>query len=468
MEQDALNDLLQREERRKYKHFMRKEPVVRESDIQVDADNGMRFEMRDIGMVRNDKHPKLTKVFLDPTPHILLDSPRPLQGWYQPKSDPGHRPRPCFTEAVLTQPYGGRCEISCGFCYINSGTRGYRGQDVTTVPINYGAFVAKSLSKMKTSAAGYFSSFTEPFQRLEDIYHNTQQGAQAFVDEGLPIFFLSRRAYPSWAYDMLRKNAHSYAQKSINTPDSSDWRKLSPNAIGLQDTIEEVTALHKAGIYVSIQVNPIIAGVTTNDQIVELIHILAKAGADHLIFKFAEIAYPSRAALTDIMVQQFGERGKVFKSLMTCNIGHQATIDEQYRLTALERFSKECKRAHVTMATCYEYAFGRNSDHVIVDRVGESIGKKYLTADQCHGHAVPMYTRESTDDPFLPMEECPPSGCLHCADDSPDGKGACGSAFMGSAPALEFKDMKVSPRNDDRPAFTTAPPLVQITRRSLV
>ena len=163
MEHDALQEMLKQEEQEQepaYKHFMRMEPVRRvEAEVFTDEE-GRRYELREIGMLRNDKHPKPMRVYLDPAPHILTDDPAPLRGWYQPKHDPGHRPRPCFTEAVLTTPYGGSCPIRCSFCYVDSGTRGYRSQGITVVPRNYGAFVRKSLAKMKTATAGYFSSFT--------------------------------------------------------------------------------------------------------------------------------------------------------------------------------------------------------------------------------------------------------------------------------------------------------------------
>jgi hypothetical protein len=35
-------------------------------------------------------------------------------------------PRPCFTEALLTHPYGGTCPVRSTFCYVNNGGRGER------------------------------------------------------------------------------------------------------------------------------------------------------------------------------------------------------------------------------------------------------------------------------------------------------------------------------------------------------
>jgi hypothetical protein len=46
---------------------------------------------------------------------------------------------------------------------------------------------------------------TDPFLPLEDYYHNTE-AARAFVEVGLPIFFLSRLRYPDWAVELLTKS----------------------------------------------------------------------------------------------------------------------------------------------------------------------------------------------------------------------------------------------------------------------
>lgn len=458
MEQDALflaEGLMvpSEKEQTQYAKFLQFEGRRSEDgEIFIDEETGWRWRWESIAMLRNAKEENRQrhKVFLDPVPHVVKESAyQDLRGWYQAKTNPGHRPRPCMTEAVLTQPYTGSCQVMCNpFCYINAGVRGWRGTGITVVPKDYGAFVVSQLKKMKTSAAGYFSSFTEPFMPgLEEHYKNTRQGAEAFVAEGLPIFFLSRCPYPSWAIDLLRKNSYSYAQKSINTPDPTDWSKLSPRAQPLEEHIEEIRTLKKAGIYVSIQVNPIMPGVTSREEIVQLIHILADVGADHLIFKHVEISYPMRATMIKRIYTKFGHnRGGIFDSLFDAddsNIGGQATISEAYRKESLDLYLIECKKAGVTSAVCYEYEYERDEEGKIKNKTGISLGKKYLTADQCHGHKVPLFTRTALEAPFKEVEACPPSGCLSCSDDN-EGKAKCGSSLFGQAKALKLTDLRKS------------------------
>lgn len=464
MHNDAMKQLTDDEER--YKYFHRPEPRKVEGPVHVDEDTGMRYQTWDIGMVRNAVNRKEVKVFLDPIPHIIIDDAKPLQGWYKAKHEPaGVRPRPCMTDSILTEPYGGTCSVACPFCYINAGMRGYRAQGLTTVPKNYGDQVSKQLTRWRTSAAGYICSFIDPFLPLEKIYGNSKGCAEAFTKVGLPIYFLSRLEYPSWAYDILQKNKYSYAQMSINTSSEEQWKRLSPWAPPLEFHMNQIKELHRKKIYISVQCNPIIAGVTKNEEIHKLIWMLKENGADHVIFKFVETAYPYKNALIDQMVKRFGDRGTKFAELLTCNIGGQVTIDEEYRIDAIRGFRKQAKKAGITMALCYEYKYERDEEGKILNKTGVSMGRDFLTAEQCHGHRVPLFTRDSVEEKFREVEECPPSGCLHCADDAEDKKPACGSALFGAAGANRNTDYRTPIYGEDSTKLfrkTMRPDLIQI------
>lgn len=437
-----------------YQYFMRPDPDQRDfvgkAEEELDPLTGRiaRFRLARVGMVRNAPEDQMreVKVYLGfdgkpSLPHIRLENAKPLQGWYQSKhQEKAARPRPCFTDAVLTEPYGGYCTVGCAFCYVNSGFRGYRGSGLISVPIDYGKQVTKMLGRMKTSAAGYFSSFTDPFLPLEDIYHNTQTGAEAFDRAGLPVFFLSRLSYPGWAIDLLSKNKYSYAQKSINTPDPEDWKKLSPGAISLQDHLDEIRVLRSRGIYVSIQVNPIIAGVVTHEDVERLFEMLAEAGANHVIVKFVEAGYSWAGTMVERITKRFGDnRASAFSELFVDNIGGQRTVAEAYRLEGHRRYQKKATECGLTYSTCYEYKYERLPNGEIKNSMGVSIGRDFITSDQCHGQRVPMFSRLDTAVPFSEVEECPPTGCLHCSDDN-DGKPRCGSDLFGQAKALKMSD----------------------------
>lgn len=430
-----------------YKYFMRTDPDMRKmlGPIEIINDLVTGREMRrrsaKIAMMRGSADLHDVEVYLDPVPHVRLDKAQGLRGWYSGKGDGekrGQRERPCETDAMLTSPYGGTCEVQCGFCYINSGHRGYRGTGLTTVPMGYGKQVREQLAGMKIAQAGYFSSFHDPFNSLEDYYHNTRQGAEAFVGAGLPIFFLSRLSYPDWAIDLLRKNKFSYAQKSINTPDEEDWKKLSPRAITLARHFEEIRKLRDAGIYVSIQCNPIVAGIVTHDDVERLFEKLAEAGANHVIVKFVEANHPWAPSMVERITKKFGDnRSAAFRDLFVENsCGAQKTIVEEYRREGHTRYQRKATELGMTYALCYEYT----------KRTGtwRSMGPEFLTSDQCHGHRVPFFTKSDSEAKFRELAVCPPSGCLRCADNN-DGEAKCGSELLGSAKALVLSDFKKDP-----------------------
>ena len=464
MELDAWLNLNETsdETRKTYEYFMRPEPKDIRSDIMVEEATGLRYRMMAVGMTRNASDDNRTerKVYLDPIPHIQIEDAKQLQGWYKSKIEKaGVRNRPCFTDAMLTEPYGGYCAVGCAFCYINSGVRGYRGSGLVSVPMNYGEQVAMQLKKVKTCAAGYFSSFTDPFLPLEDVYHNTQRGIESFINAGLPVFILSRKKYPDWAKDALMKNPHSYAQKSINTWNENTWKRLSPGAATLAVHMEDIRELRARGVYVSIQCNPILPGIVNHDDVVKTFEMLAAAGANHVIIKFVEASYSWAPAMEERVMHRFKdvnpEGAAKFASLFVDNIGGQRTIAEDYRMEGHKIYMKAATELGMTYSVCYEYEYERNSFGQITSKTGISVGRKFLTADQCHGQRVPMYSRKDLSVKFAPVEECAPTGCLHCADDNA-GKPKCGSELFGSAKALREKDF----RNSVWDKVTVAPALL--------
>jgi DNA repair photolyase len=462
----------------RYQYFMKPDPNQKEfvgepvTEFDEFTSKQATYRLAKVGMVRNakDEDKRVVKVYLafegkKYAPHLRTDHGKPLQGWYQDKDNhkQNSRERPCFTEAMLTEPYGGYCTVGCAFCYINSGFRGYRGSGLLMVPLNYGDQVAKELSRFKTAAAGYFSSFVEPFIEVEELYHNTQRGAEAFVQEGLPIFFLSRLLYPDWAVDLLTQNPYSYAQKSLNTGSDEDWAKLSPGAASLKDHLEDLRRLRSRGIYTSIQVNPILPGIISHDHVRNLFEKLAAVGNNHVIVKFVEAGYSWSTAMVERVASRFSpERVAVFKELFTENQpGSQKSVQQAYRLEAHQLYRSWATELGMTYSTCYEYAKGANGKW-------GSIGRLMATSAQCHGQQVPVYTRRSLGDRFQAVAQCPPSGCLYCGEATEErgleGPSLCGSKRFGAARALRAPDYKRCVYDADEGEVETEEKLVQIRK----
>lgn len=366
--------------------------------------------------------------------HIETDSSIPPRGWYKSKVERSRvRPRPCYTEAILTTPYGGFCPVGCSFCYINNGSRGYRATGLPTVDVNYPEKFKAQLDKMMVAGAGYMTSFSEAFHPMEDTFHVTERLTEVFVDAGLPIFYCSRKLPAEWAVEAMQKNPYSYMQWSINTGVRADFKKLSPGAASIDDTMAYIKRFRELGIYVSIQCNPINPGITSLDELIELVWELAENGANHVIFKFTEQVMNARQVIIDRLVSRRFAQDRIdkFDAVFNQVIGGVYTVQQDMRVAWLTELLAQTREAGITMSLCYEYYEDGKG--------GANMAPYFTTSDQCHGRGVPIHYRPEPGAKFQPLPGCYRKGCLYCAE---HGTRACRSHLLQMAPAMEYQDLK--------------------------
>lgn len=387
------------------------------------------YELVPLSMVRGGEL-KPVKVHSKPLKHIVNSSAPTPRGWYKDKHEqPGRRPRTCYTEALLTAPYGGYCLVGCKFCYVGHGTRGYRATGLATANPHYPDAMRHYVKQLMVSGAGYMSSFTEPFHHLENTYHITQLTSQVFIDECLPIFYLTRRLAPDWAIDNLLQNPYSYMQWSVNTSDPAVYRHISPGAVKLDQWLRQASDVAAQGVYVSIQCNPILPGITTLDDIKNLVTLGAQAGVRHFTFGFAEQVYNNRKMMLDRLARVPGV--EEFDSLLTQTIGGVYTIRQDVRLEWLGELLWHTRANNVTMSTCFEYYDDGGA--------GANLAPYFTTSDQCHGPGLPLYFRPEPGAPFQPLPGCYRKGCLYCED---YGTQVCANDNLLDAKALDYKTMR--------------------------
>jgi DNA repair photolyase len=372
------------------------------------------------------------KVYTAPEKHLVSDGAAAPRGWYKSKHEPkGVRPRPCYSEALLTTPYTGYCNVGCKFCYIDHGTRGYKATGLPVANPNYPEEMRDRLKKMNVCGAVYMSSFTEVFQKIEERHSIVERLTNYVVAEGLPIFYLTRKLPPQWAVDALQQNPYSYMQFSINTSDNNQYRRMSPGSYNIPDILSCIRGLREQNIYTSIQCNPVLPGVTSLEDILKLVRMLADVGNNHIIVKFVEQVTGNRRILFDRLRNSKIDGVDKLDELMCQVIGSMYTIREDLRRSWLERILAETRSVGMTMSLCYEYYDDGGA--------GANMAPWFTTSDQCHGPAVPVHYRPSPGAPFQALQGCYRKGCLYCEE---HGTRACGSETLLQAKALEYGDLR--------------------------
>lgn len=390
------------------------------------------YDIVPLSMVRGGEAQPM-KVHTEPMKHLVLDQGIAPRGWYKDKHTGKRvRPRPCYTEALLTSPYGGFCHVGCSFCYINNGSRGYKSTGLPTVDPAYPEKYKKQFDKLMVAGAGYMSSFTEVFQILEDEYHVTERLTKVFTDAKLPIFYCTRRLPPDWAIDALAENPYSYIQWSVNTGDPKEYKKLSPGAARWEDIMEYVARLSERGVYTSFQCNPINAGITTLESLFHLIEVAADAGLDHIIFKFTEQVANNRKLIVDRLVERHFDQKAVnrFDSWFSQVIGGVYTIRQDIRISWLRELLAKTREEGISQSLCYEYYDD--------GKAGSNMAPWFTTSDQCHGRGIPIHYREKPGGEFKPFP-CYRKGCLYCEQ---AGTMACDNDTLLEARALQYKDLR--------------------------
>jgi hypothetical protein len=203
----------------------------------------------------------------------------------------------------------------------------------------------------------------------------------------------------------------------------------------LEDIFNYVELLDKLGIYTSFQCNPINAGITTLDEILDLVYMAAQAGLKHIIFKFTEQVANARQVIIDRLYERRFEKERVleFDRLFNQVVGGVYTIQQDVRVEWLWELLKATRDAGLTMSTCYEYYDD--------GKAGANLAPWFTTSrGGCHGQIVPVHYRLHGGSQFKPLQGCFESGCLYCEE---HGTQACKSDTLIQAKALEYKDLRV-------------------------
>jgi DNA repair photolyase len=184
-------------------------------------------------------------------------------------------------------PYRG-CEHGCAYCYARP-THEYLGYSAgidfesrILVKENAAKLLARELAKPSWKPQVLaLSGVTDAYQPVERKLKITRSCLQVLSEFRNPVGIVTKNHLVTRDADYLKELAGVNAAAvaiSITTLDSSLARILEPRASSPSQRLEAVTKLREAGIYVGVNVAPIIPGINEH-EIPSITRAAAKAGA---------------------------------------------------------------------------------------------------------------------------------------------------------------------------------------------
>ena len=364
------------------------------------------------------------EIIKTPYPHILIHSSKKLHGWWKGK-------RECTGERFLINPYNG-CSVNCFFCY----TRGFPGHfqrwhknGIVTVSKDFPKEMLKQLDRLNIAFCGYLSPVSDPFQKVNEKYHYSEEIVKIFIERNIPINVTTKCRIPDSVINLLSKQIHSFAQVSIMTLNEDLRRILSPNGVSTDTLLLNFSRLKKRGVFSVARIDPIIPYVNDDkDKIRELIKRVSDAGAKHIVTSVMDIPVRIKDFIFMKMKNYFGSDVlRKFSFLYKEKIGPYLHANINYRKEIFSYMKKLAGENGVTFALCME--FEKNGDNL------KGLNSEFMTSTNCDGMDVPVYIREGYK--FYPAAKCK-GNCLNCT------KALCGIKDLAMGKKDSKKDWKFS------------------------
>lgn len=242
----------------------------------------------------------------------------------------------------FTDPYIG-CSFNCQYCLYKG--PGHYGEHVRPVDQVQLAIDPSEIGILDLGAT------TDPYQHLEEKEQRTRRLLLEMEDHKVPVFVLTRGTLVLRDLDILARLAAEglvevcFSVISLREPVS---RALEPGAPGPEARIDAARVLANAGIPVSFHVAPLIPGLDSARDRLELANELGRAGASHIFLAMLGARSPFWATFLDSLRSDpaimndwatfelaYGDIEFERAAATTCDIGTSRDAMEPFLDTAL-------------------------------------------------------------------------------------------------------------------------------------
>ncbi len=160
----------------------------------------------------------------------------------------------------VINPYTG-CQHNCLYCYARF-MKKYTGHEepwgqFVDVKINAPDLLMREVVKKKIGTI-WISGVCDPYQPLEEKYRLTRKCLEILVEHNWPVVIQTRSSLVLKDMDILMKGKNLEAGLSITTADDNIRKLFEPNAPSIEERINTLGELHKAGIRTYAMIAPML------------------------------------------------------------------------------------------------------------------------------------------------------------------------------------------------------------------
>ncbi len=162
----------------------------------------------------------------------------------------------------VINPYTG-CQHGCSYCYARFMKRvtGHREPwgEFVDVKINAADLLREEIKKKKRGKV-WVSGVCDPYQPLEAKYKLTRQCLEILARNTWPVIIQTRSPLVLRDIDIIRGGRDFEVGFSVTTADDSIRKLFEPGAPPIEERINALDELHKAGIRTYAMIAPVLPG----------------------------------------------------------------------------------------------------------------------------------------------------------------------------------------------------------------
>lgn len=254
------------------------------------------------------------------------------------------------------------CIHGCAYCYIR-GYSQYPGDDAVTVYRNTAEQVERELKrKRQKPIAVYFCPSSDAFMPVDEVLDQSYRTMKTLLDQGVGVQFVTKGAIQDRFFDLFAKRAELVAgQVGLTTLDARLNAAIEPKAAPATRRLDDLGRLIRIGVTASLRADPLIHGVTDDDQGLNTLFAAASkrsvrnVSASYLFLRPAIIGSLRRSIQDEALLRQilspFKDTGRAtFKTHGSVSGG--TTLPAELRKNELDRIHRLAEHHGLTLRVC--------------------------------------------------------------------------------------------------------------------